>query len=334
MYFLGDQIVYEVCHILSWMSFILLVSRVYLHGMDNIMYALLGGSGNLGQALPSNMGFILMEYAYPISTRPPCDFSNVPMLLLLDYFAITLVSPIVAFVPIANVCVCDNLDLDGNCKRTPAKENVDEAASGFPRDEAAVGGEGGTQPVTRGIYLPPLICFVFACGHSSFAVMLPVRASASPFTLFTSLTRLIRCPVHCAACRGRAAAMWHGKRKRSSQRPPKPGTSGPMCRHCALYCLPPRASVAKTRTPRFLAPFSLALLPSCPSRSESRFMFAWGACSADDLFRSDVVCVFLLLLPRSGHIALCFVPSETHTHSLYTYICFVCLSFYSCELFL
>ncbi|RNF07419.1 putative folate/pteridine transporter [Trypanosoma conorhini] len=134
MYILGDQVVYELCHMLSWMPCILLVLRVCPYGVEGVMYALLGGFGNLGQALSNNLGSILMQYAYPIQTKAPCDFSNAPMLLmlllllLLGEFVVALVSLVVVFVLVPNVRVRDDLDLEGKRKRTPAEENAGEAA--------------------------------------------------------------------------------------------------------------------------------------------------------------------------------------------------------------
>ncbi|KEG10138.1 putative folate/pteridine transporter [Trypanosoma grayi] len=116
MYVMGDQIVYQVCYMLSWMPCVLLISRVCPKGAESMVYSVLAGFANLGLAMSNNFGSILMEHAFPVVTKPPCDFHNVPMLLLIGHFLLPLISIALVFVLIPNARVCDDIDLDGNVK--------------------------------------------------------------------------------------------------------------------------------------------------------------------------------------------------------------------------
>ncbi|KAG5510691.1 hypothetical protein GH5_06908 [Leishmania sp. Ghana 2012 LV757] len=130
MYICGDAIVYQVCYMLAWMPMIVLLSRLCPRGSESVVYALMSGFSNLGQTTSSSIGAILMEYGWSITTTPPCDFSNVPWLLLVGHMLLPLlVLPLTLLIP--NARICDDLDIDGKAVQSAVLRDVaDDAAKG------------------------------------------------------------------------------------------------------------------------------------------------------------------------------------------------------------
>ncbi|CUE67215.1 pteridine transporter-like, putative [Bodo saltans] len=84
-YMLGDAIVFGMCQMLDFMPAVVLMSRLCPKGMESTMYAILAGFSNLGQALSNTTGAFLVDVLWPISASPPCDFSNLPKLLVVGH---------------------------------------------------------------------------------------------------------------------------------------------------------------------------------------------------------------------------------------------------------
>jgi folate/biopterin transporter len=84
-YMLGDAIVFGMCQMLDFMPAVVLMSRLCPKGMESTMYAILAGFSNLGQALSNTTGAFLVDVVLPVSASPPCDFSNLPMLLFVGH---------------------------------------------------------------------------------------------------------------------------------------------------------------------------------------------------------------------------------------------------------
>ncbi|KAF8276613.1 putative folate/pteridine transporter [Trypanosoma cruzi] len=119
VYVLGDQVVYQVCCMLNFMPGMILISRLCPRGTESMVYALLAGFANFGQAVSNTVGSLLMEFKWPVETDPAvgCDFSNVKWLLIVGHLLCPLVSIPLAFLLIPAARICDNFDVDGHVVR-------------------------------------------------------------------------------------------------------------------------------------------------------------------------------------------------------------------------
>ncbi|EAN91522.1 folate/pteridine transporter, putative [Trypanosoma cruzi] len=119
VYVLGDQVVYRVCYMLHFMPNIILLSRLCPRGTESMVYALLAGFSNFGQAVSNTVGSLLMEFKWPVETDPAvgCDFSNVRWLLIVGRLLCPLVCIPLVFLLIPAARICDNIDVDGRVVR-------------------------------------------------------------------------------------------------------------------------------------------------------------------------------------------------------------------------
>ncbi|CAC9483069.1 putative folate/biopterin transporter [Leishmania infantum JPCM5] len=123
MYIMGDAVVFQVCYYLTWMPVVILLSRLCPRGSESMVYALMAGFANLGETMATSIGSLIMEYAWGIVTTPPCDFSNVPMLLLVGHIlAPILIIPLSLLLPAARVC--DDINVDGEAVKREAKKYI------------------------------------------------------------------------------------------------------------------------------------------------------------------------------------------------------------------
>lgn len=123
MYIMGDAVVFQVCYYLTWMPVVILLSRLCPRGSESMVYALMAGFANLGETMATSIGSLIMEYAWGIVTTPPCDFSNVPMLLLVGHIlAPILIIPLSLLLPAARVC--DDINVDGEAAKREAKKYI------------------------------------------------------------------------------------------------------------------------------------------------------------------------------------------------------------------
>ncbi|CAJ1986716.1 folate/biopterin transporter / FT5 [Leishmania donovani] len=141
MYICGDAVVYQVCYMLAWMPMIVLLSRLCPRGSESVVYALMAGFSNLGQTTSSSLGAIIMEYGWSITTTPPCNFSNVPWLLLVGHIMLPLlVIPLTLLIP--NARICDDLDVDGKAVKSAVSHQVAldaaQAEDGFEENTSSV----------------------------------------------------------------------------------------------------------------------------------------------------------------------------------------------------
>ncbi|TPP52412.1 BT1 family protein [Leishmania donovani] len=100
MYIMGDAIVYEVCYMLNFMPLNMLISRLCPKGYESTMFAILASFSNMGASTSSTIGAILMETVWPLSSSPPCDFSNLRWLLISGHF----ITPLIA-IPLVIVLI-------------------------------------------------------------------------------------------------------------------------------------------------------------------------------------------------------------------------------------
>ncbi|KAK7199143.1 BT1 family [Novymonas esmeraldas] len=74
------------------------------------MFAILASFSNLGASTSSTIGAILMETAWPIVSKPPCDFSNLRWLLIVGHLVTPLIAIPLVFVLIPGTRICDPID--------------------------------------------------------------------------------------------------------------------------------------------------------------------------------------------------------------------------------
>ncbi|KAK7197727.1 putative pteridine transporter [Novymonas esmeraldas] len=139
MYIMGDSIVYQVCYYLAWMPIIVLISRVCPRGSESMIYALVAGFAQLGSGMSGTFGSILLEKAWPIVSTGvgTCDFSNLPMLLLVGHLLLPLLVVPLSFLLLPRVRICDDIDVDGTAVKEEAKrrEQGDRDASAMESAE-------------------------------------------------------------------------------------------------------------------------------------------------------------------------------------------------------
>nr|CAJ2468272.1 unnamed protein product [Leishmania braziliensis]CAJ2468553.1 unnamed protein product [Leishmania braziliensis] len=110
MYIMGDAIVYEVCYMLNYMPLNMLISRLCPKGCESTMFAILASFSNMGSSTSSTIGAILMETVWPLSSSPPCDFSNLRWLLIVGHLITPLIAIPAVFVLIPGTRICDPID--------------------------------------------------------------------------------------------------------------------------------------------------------------------------------------------------------------------------------
>ncbi|CAC9456280.1 BT1 family protein [Leishmania donovani] len=110
MYIMGDAIVYEVCYMLNFMPLNMLISRLCPKGYESTMFAILASFSNMGASTSSTIGAILMETVWPLSSSPPCDFSNLRWLLISGHFITPLIAIPLVVVLIPGTRICDPID--------------------------------------------------------------------------------------------------------------------------------------------------------------------------------------------------------------------------------
>ncbi|KPA73114.1 putative pteridin transporter [Leptomonas pyrrhocoris] len=110
MYIMGDAVVYQVCYMLNFMPLNMLISRLCPKGCESTMFAILASFSNLGTSTSSTIGAILMETAWPIRSKAPCDFSNLHWLIITGHLITPLLAIPLVFVLIPGARICDPID--------------------------------------------------------------------------------------------------------------------------------------------------------------------------------------------------------------------------------
>ncbi|KAK7201039.1 putative pteridine transporter [Novymonas esmeraldas] len=118
MYLFGNAVIYDVCYMIEWMPMIVLISRLCPRGSESMVFAIMSGFRSIGQTTAAQIGTVIIEYGW---TVPACDFTNLPMILLVcRILCPLLVIPLVFLVP--NARICDDLDIDGDIVRARMEE--------------------------------------------------------------------------------------------------------------------------------------------------------------------------------------------------------------------
>lgn len=143
MYICGDAIVYQVAYMLNWMPMVVLLSQLCPRGSEAIVYALLAGFSNMGQTMATEIGTLLMDFVWPVTTTPPsaCSFKNLPILIIVCHLCVPLVQIPLTFLLIPSAKVCDELDERGRAVKVKACS--DHGAAQGPLSSSSTGdGEG------------------------------------------------------------------------------------------------------------------------------------------------------------------------------------------------
>ncbi|CAJ1017163.1 putative BT1 family [Leishmania utingensis] len=114
LYILGDAIVYEICFVMSLMPAQILMSRLCPRGTETIAFALLAGFNSAGNSMSLAIGSLLIENFWPVSARIPCNFTNVPYLIITGHLCTPLLVVPLAFLLLPKARICDRIDIDGN----------------------------------------------------------------------------------------------------------------------------------------------------------------------------------------------------------------------------
>lgn len=96
-FMMGDAIIVQVVGMLELMPAVVLTSKVCPPGMEASVYALLVSYQNLGGGVSSTLGVALIEFL-KIDTKAPCNFSRLPLgILIAHVFLPALSFPLVFF---------------------------------------------------------------------------------------------------------------------------------------------------------------------------------------------------------------------------------------------
>ncbi|KPA81931.1 putative pteridine transporter [Leptomonas pyrrhocoris] len=120
MYLLGDSIVYQVCFVMSLMPAQILMARLCPRGTEAIAFSLLAGFSSAGTSMSLTIGSLIMEGIWPVSAKSPCNFKNVPWLIITGHLVMPLLVVPLAFVLLPRARICDRVDFDGNVIREEA----------------------------------------------------------------------------------------------------------------------------------------------------------------------------------------------------------------------
>lgn len=113
MYIFGDAIIYEVCWVMGFMPQQILMSRLCPRGTESMVFALLAGFASMGTSMSTAIGAILMETVWPVSSKVPCDYSNVPYLIITGHLCTPLLIIPLACLLLPSAKVSDDIDVDG-----------------------------------------------------------------------------------------------------------------------------------------------------------------------------------------------------------------------------
>ncbi|EPY22253.1 folate/biopterin transporter [Strigomonas culicis] len=151
MYLFGHAIVYEVVDSLSSMPLQMLMARLCPRGSESMVFSLMAGMANTGGSLAYSIGSLLMELAWPVDTKSrPCDFSNVPYLIIVGHLCLPLLGIPLAFLLLPNGRVCDNVVFDKKrCKKTRRASLPLDAENHGDGDDAAA--EAKREPIATGM---------------------------------------------------------------------------------------------------------------------------------------------------------------------------------------
>ncbi|CCW72018.1 unnamed protein product [Phytomonas sp. Hart1] len=124
LYLFSHSVVVQILIKLQGMPMFVLLSRLCPCGSECLVYALLSGFTSLGRSGSTTLGAIIMEFFLPIKTKVPCDYSNMPLLILICHgIAPSITIPFI-FLLIPSARICDNLDINGHVVKDKVNSEV------------------------------------------------------------------------------------------------------------------------------------------------------------------------------------------------------------------
>ncbi|ORC85642.1 pteridine transporter [Trypanosoma theileri] len=135
VFILGNSVVAELITMLNWMPMIVLLSRLCPRGSESTVYAILAASGSLGQSMASVIGTLIMEYALPVATRPPCNYDNLKWIIVVGGFCVPLLQIPLVFLLIPRARMCDNLSGVNSPGAVQAETSKEKELSKFEEEE-------------------------------------------------------------------------------------------------------------------------------------------------------------------------------------------------------
>ncbi|XP_063933323.1 uncharacterized protein LOC135145155 [Zophobas morio] len=108
MYMLGYNVVYRVVMMFDFLAGVVLTSKLCPKNLESTVYALLAGFQNYGNSLSRSLGIFFIDLLH-IRTVSPCNFDNLPGLIILCHVLLPLLSLPLAFLLIPKATLTDCL---------------------------------------------------------------------------------------------------------------------------------------------------------------------------------------------------------------------------------
>ncbi|CAD2221556.1 folate/pteridine transporter [Angomonas deanei] len=84
----------------------ILMSRLCPRGSESMLFALMAGLANMGGSMAHSIGSILIEMVWPVGK---CNFTNVPILIIVGHLALPLASIPLVFLLLPSAGINQNL---------------------------------------------------------------------------------------------------------------------------------------------------------------------------------------------------------------------------------
>lgn len=107
-FLLGDAIIFQVASMLDFMPAVVLTSKVCPKGMEASVYALLASYQNLGANVSRTLGVALIDFL-GIKTTVPCDFTKLPLAILIAHVLLPLLVFPLVFILIPDAKMTDDI---------------------------------------------------------------------------------------------------------------------------------------------------------------------------------------------------------------------------------
>lgn len=134
-FMMGDAIIVQVVGMLELMPAVVLTSKVCPPGMEASVYALLVSYQNLGNGVARTIGVGLIELLH-IRTNEKCDFTHLPLAILIAHVALPALSFPLVFFLIPDARMTDDLITPG-----PNDEGIEDPAAEFATLDSDDSGE-------------------------------------------------------------------------------------------------------------------------------------------------------------------------------------------------
>lgn len=114
MHLCGHAVIYQIWYMLSYMPFVLLMSRLCRRESESAICILLVGFANPGQTPSNTTGSLLIEFHFPFQTTPPCDFSNIRWSITVNHIGMPLAIVPLSFLLLPRARICNDIDVNGH----------------------------------------------------------------------------------------------------------------------------------------------------------------------------------------------------------------------------